>query len=50
MVIDGMGHDLPPALTPKLVAAIADHCRAAETSRDAREGSAEAARAIAPPA
>ena len=50
MVIDGMGHDLPPALTPKLVAAIADHCRAAETSGDAREGSAEAARAIAPPA
>jgi proline iminopeptidase len=30
MVIEGMGHDLPPALTPRLVAAIADHCRAAE--------------------
>jgi proline iminopeptidase len=30
MLIDGMGHDLPPALTPRLVAAIAAHCRAAE--------------------
>jgi proline iminopeptidase len=30
MLIDGMGHDLPPALTPRLVAEIAAHCRAAE--------------------
>jgi hypothetical protein len=30
MLIDGMGHDLPPALTPRLVATIADHCRTAE--------------------
>jgi proline iminopeptidase len=30
MLIEGMGHDLPPALTPRLVAAIAAHCRAAE--------------------
>jgi proline iminopeptidase len=30
MLIDGMGHDLPPALTPRLVATIAEHCRAAE--------------------
>ena len=29
MVIDGMGHDLPPALWPALVEAIAGHCRAA---------------------
>lgn len=29
MLIDGMGHDLPPALTPRLVATIAAHCRAA---------------------
>lgn len=29
MVIDGMGHDLPPALWPALVEAIAAHCRAA---------------------
>ena len=26
MVIDGMGHDLPPALLPTLVEAIAAHC------------------------
>jgi proline iminopeptidase len=26
LVIDGMGHDLPPALLPRLVQAIADHC------------------------
>jgi len=32
MLIDGMGHDLPPALWPALVDAIAAHCRAA-TSR-----------------
>ena len=30
MVIDGMGHDLPPALWPRLVAAIAEHCRRAD--------------------
>lgn len=30
MLIHGMGHDLPPALTPRLVAAIAGHCRVAE--------------------
>jgi proline iminopeptidase len=30
MLIDGMGHDLPPSLVPRLVAAIAGHCRAAE--------------------
>ena len=29
MVIDGMGHDLPPALWPALVEAIGGHCRAA---------------------
>jgi pimeloyl-ACP methyl ester carboxylesterase len=28
--IDGMGHDLPPAATPRIVEAIALHCRAAE--------------------
>jgi len=28
-VIEGMGHDLPPALQPALVAAIAAHCRMA---------------------
>ena len=28
--IEGMGHDLPPALTPQIVDAIAKHCRAAE--------------------
>jgi pimeloyl-ACP methyl ester carboxylesterase len=32
MLIDGMGHDLPPALMPQLVAAIAAHCRAAEAA------------------
>jgi proline iminopeptidase len=30
MLIDGMGHDLPPALTPRLIEAITAHCRAAE--------------------
>ena len=29
--IEGMGHDLPPALTPRIVDAIARHCRDAET-------------------
>jgi pimeloyl-ACP methyl ester carboxylesterase len=29
--IEGMGHDLPPSLTPRIVDAIAQHCRAAET-------------------
>jgi pimeloyl-ACP methyl ester carboxylesterase len=28
--IEGMGHDLPPALTPQIVDVIAKHCRAAE--------------------
>jgi proline iminopeptidase len=28
--IEGMGHDLPPALTPRIVDAITKHCRAAE--------------------
>jgi proline iminopeptidase len=31
---EGMGHDLPPALTPQIVDAIAQHCRAAEASAD----------------
>ena len=31
--IDGMGHDLPPALIPRLVTAIAEHCRAADLDR-----------------
>jgi len=26
LVIDGMGHDLPSALLPRLAQAIADHC------------------------
>jgi pimeloyl-ACP methyl ester carboxylesterase len=26
LVLDGMGHDLPDALLPRLVQAIADHC------------------------
>jgi pimeloyl-ACP methyl ester carboxylesterase len=30
LVIDGMGHDLPPALVPVLVDAIATHCRDSE--------------------
>jgi proline iminopeptidase len=30
MEIDGMGHDLPQALIPRLVSAITEHCRAAE--------------------
>jgi pimeloyl-ACP methyl ester carboxylesterase len=30
MEFDGMGHDMPQALIPQIVAAIADHCRAAE--------------------
>ncbi len=29
--IEGMGHDLPPALTPRIVDAIARHCRDAES-------------------
>lgn len=29
--IEGMGHDLPSALTPRIVDAITRHCRAAET-------------------
>jgi pimeloyl-ACP methyl ester carboxylesterase len=31
LVLDGMGHDLPPALTPRIVDAIAKHCRDAES-------------------
>jgi pimeloyl-ACP methyl ester carboxylesterase len=31
MVIEGMGHDLPPGLQPILVEAIAAHCRESET-------------------
>jgi len=31
---EGMGHDLPSALTPQFVDAIAQHCRAAEASAD----------------
>ncbi len=34
-VIEGMGHDLPPALLPALVAAIAAHCRAAADAQAA---------------
>ncbi len=30
--IEGMGHDLPPALMPRIVDAIATHCRDAEAS------------------
>jgi proline iminopeptidase len=30
LVIEGMGHDLPDALLPRLVAAIAEHCGRAE--------------------
>jgi proline iminopeptidase len=33
MVIDGMGHDLPPALLPVLVEAIAAHCHDSESPR-----------------
>jgi proline iminopeptidase len=32
MVIDGMGHDLPPGLLPTLVEAIASHCKKARVS------------------
>ena len=35
MVIDGMGHDLPAPLVPRLVAAVADHCRAAAPKPEA---------------
>ena len=28
-IIDGMGHDLPPPLMPRLVEMIADHAKAA---------------------
>ena len=34
--IEGMGHDLPPALTPRIVDAIARHCRDAEDAYKAR--------------
>ena len=33
MVIDGMGHDLPPGLLPILVEAIAAHCHESEGPR-----------------
>jgi proline iminopeptidase len=36
LIIEGMGHDVPPALTPRLVAAIAEHCRAAAGTGPAR--------------
>ncbi len=34
--IEGMGHDLPPALMPRIVDAIARHCRDAEEASKAR--------------
>ena len=34
--IEGMGHDLPPALIPRIVDAIAGHCRDAEASYNER--------------
>jgi pimeloyl-ACP methyl ester carboxylesterase len=34
--IEGMGHDLPPVLTDRIVDAIARHCRDAEASHGAR--------------
>ena len=34
--IEGMGHDLPPVLTPRIVDAIARHCRDAEAAHKAR--------------
>jgi pimeloyl-ACP methyl ester carboxylesterase len=34
MVIEGMGHDLPPQLWPRIVGAIADHVERAEAARD----------------
>ena len=30
MIVEGMGHDLPEAAWPQLIAAIADHARAAD--------------------
>jgi hypothetical protein len=36
MVIEGMGHDLPPALMPRMLDAIASHCRAAEAQTERR--------------
>jgi proline iminopeptidase len=36
--IEGMGHDLPPALIPRLVDTIAQHCHTAETRANALEG------------
>ena len=36
----GMGHDLPPALTPQIVDAIVQHCRAAEARAGAGAGDA----------
>jgi pimeloyl-ACP methyl ester carboxylesterase len=37
--IEGMGHDLPPALTPRIVDAIAEHCRDAEAASKTRASS-----------
>jgi proline iminopeptidase len=37
LVIDGMGHDLPPAVTPQIVDAIARHCREAESAEGSRK-------------
>ena len=37
LLLDGMGHDLPRALWPRLIDAIAEHARAADTV--ARAGS-----------
>jgi hypothetical protein len=34
MMIEGMGHDLPPALWPRLTGAIADHASHAAGSVD----------------
>jgi pimeloyl-ACP methyl ester carboxylesterase len=36
--IEGMGHDLPPELTPRLVDRIARHCHTAEASAKVAEG------------
>jgi pimeloyl-ACP methyl ester carboxylesterase len=36
--IEGMGHDLPPSITPRIVEAITQHCRAAEHPGDCGAG------------
>jgi proline iminopeptidase len=38
MEIDGMAHDLPPALLPELVDAIASHCEQAQARRAGAPG------------